>query len=79
MFQMIFLSIIRSLKLHIQRQAFVRLLLHPAASIRVQGAPECGCVMHTHIQAHSQQRTLTQYGMLPQHPVNIRKLISECF
>jgi len=22
---------------------------------------------------------LTQYDMLPQHPVNIRKLISECF
>jgi len=24
-------------------------------------------------------RCVTQHGMLPQHPVNIRKLISECF
>jgi len=32
-----------------------------------------------HSQAHSQHRTLTQYDILPQHQVNIRKLISECF
>ena len=32
MFQTVFLSIIRSSKLHIQRQAFVRPLLLPAAS-----------------------------------------------
>jgi len=28
----------------------------------------------TPTQTHSQQRTLTQNDMLPQHPVNIRKL-----
>ena len=31
------------------------------------------------LEAQSQQRTLTQCDMLPQHPVNIKKLISECF
>ena len=31
-----------------------------------------------HKQAHSQQRTLTQYDMLPQHPVNIKELFCEC-
>ena len=30
-------------------------------------------------QTHSQQRTLTQYDMLPQHPVNIMELFCECF
>jgi len=34
---------------------------------------------HTCSQAHSQQRTLTQHDMLPQHPINIRELINECF
>ena len=34
MFQTVFPSIIRSSKLHIERQAFVRLLLLPAASSR---------------------------------------------
>jgi len=33
MFQMVFLSIIRSTELHIQHQAFVRPLLLPAASL----------------------------------------------
>jgi len=32
-----------------------------------------------HSQAHSQQRTLTQHDMLPQHPVNIKELFCECF
>jgi len=32
-----------------------------------------------HSQAHSQQRTFTQHDMLPQHPINIRELINECF
>jgi len=31
-----------------------------------------------HSQAHSQQRTTTQYDMLPQHPVNIKELYCEC-
>ena len=30
-------------------------------------------------QTHSQQRTLTQHDMLPQHPVNIMELFCECF
>ena len=30
-------------------------------------------------QAHSQQRTLTQHDMLPQHLVNIKELFCECF
>ena len=34
---------------------------------------------YTHSQAHSQQRTLTQHDMLPQHPNNIKELISGCF
>jgi len=33
----------------------------------------------THCQTHSQQRTLTQHDMLPQHPVNIMELSCECF
>ena len=32
-----------------------------------------------HSQTHSQQRTLTQHDMLPQHPVNILELFCECF
>jgi len=32
-----------------------------------------------HCQAHSQQRTLTQHDVLPQHPVNIKELFCECF
>jgi len=32
-----------------------------------------------HKQAHSQQRTPTQYDMLPQYLITVRKLISECF
>ena len=32
-----------------------------------------------HSQAHSQQRTITQHDMLPQHPVNIKELFCECF
>ena len=32
-----------------------------------------------HNQAYSQQRTLTQHYMLPQHPINIRELFCECF
>ena len=32
-----------------------------------------------HSQAHSQQRTLTQRDMLPQHPINIKELFCECF
>ena len=32
-----------------------------------------------HSQTHSQQRTLTQHDMLPQHPVNIMELFCECF
>jgi len=32
-----------------------------------------------HSQAHSQQRTLTQHDMLPQHYVNIKELFCECF
>jgi len=32
-----------------------------------------------HSQAHSQQRTLTQHGILPQHSVNIKELFCECF
>jgi len=32
-----------------------------------------------HIQAHSQQCTLTKHDMLPQHPVNIKELFCECF
>jgi len=37
------------------------------------------CIAHdTHSQAHC-QRCTTQYDMLPQHQINIRKLISECF
>ena len=40
----------------------------------------CQYVTHGahHSQAHSQQRTITQY-MLPQHPVNIKELFCECF
>jgi len=30
-------------------------------------------------QTHSQQLTLTQHNMLPQHPVNIMELFCECF
>jgi len=30
-----------------------------------------------HSQAHSQQRTLIQHDMLPQHPVNIKELFCE--
>ena len=30
-------------------------------------------------QTHSQQRTLTQHDMLPQHPVNMMELFCECF
>ena len=30
-----------------------------------------------HSQTHSQQRTLTQHDMLPQHPVNIMELFCE--
>ena len=33
MFQTVFLSIVRSSKLHIQRQVFVRAILLPAASL----------------------------------------------
>jgi len=44
-----------------------------------KNAPDYGCATHTHSQAHSQQRTLTQHDMLPQHPINIRELISEWF
>jgi len=32
-----------------------------------------------HSQTHSQQRTLTQHDMLPQHPVNIMELFCKCF
>ena len=32
-----------------------------------------------HGQAHSQQHAITQYDMLPQHPVNIKELFCECF
>jgi len=32
-----------------------------------------------HSQTHSQQRTLTQHDMLPQHPVNIKELFCEFF
>jgi len=32
-----------------------------------------------HSQTHSQQRTLTQHDMLPQHPVNIKELFCERF
>ena len=32
-----------------------------------------------HSQTHSQQRTLTQHDMLPQHPVNIMELFCDCF
>jgi len=41
----------------------------------------CHYVTHYahHSQAHSQQRTLTQHNMLPQHPVNTKKLFCECF
>ena len=38
-----------------------------------------GVDMHTHSQAYSQQHTLTQYDILPQHHVNIKKFIGECF
>jgi len=38
-----------------------------------------GVHTHIHSQAHSQQRTLTQHDMLPQLPINIKELISECF
>jgi len=43
--------------------------------------PICHYVTHDahHSQAHSQQRTLKQHDMLPQQPVNIKELISECF
>jgi len=40
------------------------------------------CVMSHdahHSQAHSQQCTLTQHDMLPQHPINIKELFCECF
>jgi len=32
-----------------------------------------------HSQTHSQQRTITQHDILPQHPVNIKELVCECF
>jgi len=32
-----------------------------------------------HSQTHSQQRTLTQHDVLPQHPVNMMELFCECF
>jgi len=35
--------------------------------------------MVCHSQTHSQQHTLTQHDMLPQHPVNIMELFCECF
>ena len=41
MFQTVFPSIIRSTKLHIQRQAFVRPLLLPAASL------DASCWLHS--------------------------------
>ena len=31
------------------------------------------------LSLQAQQRTLTQYDMLPRHQVNVRKLTSECF
>ena len=35
---------------------------------------------HTHSQTHTLSGVpFTQYDMLPQHQINIRKLISECF
>jgi len=34
---------------------------------------------HNYSQAHSQQRTLTQHDMLPQHLTNIRELFNGCF
>jgi len=34
---------------------------------------------HIYSQAYSQQRTLTQHYMLPQHATDIRGLINECF
>jgi len=32
-----------------------------------------------HSQLHSQQRTITQHDMLPQHSVNIKELFCEYF
>jgi len=38
----------------------------------------CGS-MSCCVRVGSQQPTLTQHDMLPQHPVNIKELICECF
>jgi len=50
------------------------------AAFRVENALGYGvrrvCDAH-HSQAHSQQRTITQHEMLPQHPVNIKELFCE--
>jgi len=54
-------------------------------SYAAENAPDCVCVSqhntpHTPIARHTLSSVrLTQYDMLPQHRVNIRKLISECF
>jgi len=53
MFQTVFLSIIRSSKLHIQRQVFVRPLLLPAASLArlAAGSSNGDCVLNSHLKS----------------------------
>jgi len=59
------------------------MVLCKSTLLRMRLAMECVVCYVTHdahhSQAHSQQRTLTQYNMLPQHPVNIKALFCECF
>jgi len=53
---------------------------HGKHSVRVVGSVVAVATHDAHhSQTHSQQRTLTQHDMLPQHPVNIRELFCECF
>jgi len=47
-------------------------------TVYVRGVLRCDTT-HIYSQAYSQQHTLTQHYMLPQHATDIRELINECF